>query len=421
MKKLLLGGILCISAFITKAQTWVYDTVNLNANITQDVFYSMNAGTVKAEDNKNWLFGLSTKAQTAGIFINHGAGVRAFAIHKDTSMWNSVALIDTAAALSLVNPDTSWTVGAMNTNKGAGVFDFGWGKYNLTTHKVYGDSLFIIGAGNNFYKVQVVEMSGTNDYTFKVGVLGQPIPALNFTFNKAPKFSSSNLIYVTTGGMTNPLKDTVREPNNNSWDLLFTNYFAWENNAPFYLSVGALSNSGVKVAQITGTPKDQVAATYNVSMLKGNINEIGYDWKTFSPPSYTIDTLNSYVVSAKDGMEYQIAFNYYGGKANGKIGFAKKPLGSPTAITELNSSLQSFGVYPNPTQNNVILSLDAKSAQAATITINDAIGKTIRTVNASLNQGLNAIELNTSDLSKGSYLITIAAQNIRVSKTILKN
>jgi hypothetical protein len=420
MKKCLLG----LSLFIglqSQAQNWVYDTISLGAGATNDVYYSMANGIVKTENNANWYFGLSTAPQTAGVFINHIAGVRVFNIHKDTSAFNAVGFADTMNATLMFNPDTSWTVGALNTNKGTNPFDFGWGKYaSGPTYNVYGDSVFIINAGSNFYKVVITEMTDTNDYKFKVGVLGLPFPASNFTFTKAPKFSSSNLIYITSGGQTNPLKDTAREPANATWDINFTNYMAWENNQPYYPVVGALHNSGVQAAKITGTAKNNVPNVYNSSLLKKPINTIGYNWKVLNGGVYDVDSMTSYVVKAKDGIEYQIAFNYYSGKSQGKIGFGHRVLGVPFSIVDASESITSYGLYPNPALANAILTINSKQTQNSNIIITDLTGKVVYSTEMSLNNGLNAITIPTESWMSGTYYLQAQGDNFTFVSKIVK-
>lgn len=420
MKQILLSASILLMALASKAQ-WVYDTVDLGPNLTQDVYYSMANGAVKAVDNKNWILGLSTKAMTAGIFVNHVAGVRAFNTHKDSSNWATITLADTAAAPALNNPDTSWTFGALNTNKGSNVFDFGWGNYDFASKNVFGDSIYIIAAGANYYKLHVIKMSGVNDYTIKVGGVGSPVPTVTYTFNKSPKYDSSNLIYVSAGMAG--LKDTTREPNNSTWDLVFANYNAYQptvNPPAYYLSAGALSNSGVEVAQITGFSKDAAAANYNQSMLKKEINEIGFDWKTFTGTTFVVDTNNSYVVKAHDGGLYQIAFTYYSGKATGKIAFATQPLNGALAVNDITSNAIAYGVYPNPTKSATLFTLESKTTQNAQLVITDINGKMISKNEIAIRSGLNAYNLPTENIANGTYLISVKSDNININTTLIK-
>jgi hypothetical protein len=57
----------------------------------------------------------------------------------------------------------------LNNKPGVSPFDFGWGKYDPVSHNIVGDSLFIVKANNNFYKLWVKELVSTAmTYTFRV-------------------------------------------------------------------------------------------------------------------------------------------------------------------------------------------------------------------------------------------------------------
>jgi hypothetical protein len=403
------------------AQVWVSDSVVLGQGTQKDVFYNMASGKVKEETNQNWIFALGTKMQTAGVFVNHNNGSIVYNIHKDSSQWNTVTYLDTVTAAKPINPDTSWTVGAMNVNKGANPFDFGWGKYNLTSHEVYGDSIFIVGQGTNFYKMMIVKMTGTNDYTVKIGTLSGPALNFNIPFNKAPKYNNSNLIYISAGMAG--LKDTNREPTT-AWDLNFCKYLAWQNNAPYYPSVGALSNDGVQTAKVVAVNIDNVT-TADANYTNTKINNIGFDWKYLvsqQPVVYDItdSATQSYVVKSKDGMQYQLAFTGYTGSGTGIIRFNKRALAVPAAISDINSNIIAIGLTPNPTTTNVLVTLEAKTTEAALVSILGLNGAVISTQKIQMNSGVNAISLPLQQLASGTYFVNIKTVTTNITKPIVR-
>ena len=74
----------------------------------------------------------------------------------------------------MYNADTSWEYGAFDLNQTGG-FDYGWGVYNVQTHHVIGDSIFIIKTINSnwkklwvkskisgVYEIQYANLDGSN-------------------------------------------------------------------------------------------------------------------------------------------------------------------------------------------------------------------------------------------------------------------
>jgi hypothetical protein len=85
-------------------------------------------------------------------------------------------------------------------------------------------------------------------------------------------------------------------------------------------------------------------------------------------------------------------------------------------ISNLNTSL-----YPNPAQNSANLSLDLNADSKITINIMNAVGQTVKSINAEGHIGSNTVSLDMSGLSEGLYLINVKAGNASVTqKLILK-
>ena len=119
--------------------------ISLNQGYENQSFYSMANGEIVNTQNNNWDIAFSTDAFSSTIRINDGKGVELYTYPLgDTSAWNT---FDNNSINILVNPmynsDTSWELGAFDVNTTNGM-DYGWGVYNLATHHIIGDSLFII-------------------------------------------------------------------------------------------------------------------------------------------------------------------------------------------------------------------------------------------------------------------------------------
>jgi hypothetical protein len=403
---------------ISSAQ-WIYDSVDMAPNITKDVFYNFENSTVHTQGNANWVIALGTSFSTAAIWANHTAGVRVFRTGKHVSDWNSISLADTALE-QLFNPDTNWDYGAMNA-KAVG-FNYGWGIYNTVNHNVYGDSIFIIAQGNNYYQLVVDSMLGlTNDYYTRVAPVGMSAFTGSNIFKKSPKFSNSNFIYVKAGAMG--LSDTTREPNNAQWDILFTKYIATipDGNGGFipYPVKGVLSNRGTKTARIANVNVESVLSNFTTYPLNTVLNNIGFDWKVLNGSTFDIVEDLSYLVESKNGSLWQLEFTSYSG-TTGIVGFNKRKLMGGLAINDVNNNATNFGVYPNPVNNNALLSLSSKSNLQAILTITDMQGKIISNKIISVQQGINGYNINMQSMQSGNYIVNISGKNLSASKIISK-
>ena len=89
--------------------------------------------------------------------------------------------------------------------------------------------------------------------------------------------------------------------------------------------------------------------------------------------------------------------------------------GNQLATVLSNESFEVFSkmeLYPNPTSNAFMLSLDAKKVEIYSMT-----GQLIKTENNSFANK----EINVSDLSKGIYIVKITnSNNLSISKKLIK-
>jgi hypothetical protein len=419
MKKVVGCMVLMVVVSIANAQIWVTDSIKLETNRINDVFFSAASGQVKKEGNKNWFIALSTQAQTAGVYINAANGVVLYNPHKAFSQWSSLALADTAVSTIQYNDYTNWANGALNRGRNSSnLFDYGWGKYNLSAHTVYGDSIFIIRQASNYYKLRIDSVYGNNNYRITIAGLSVPIPDLGYTFQKAPKYTDRNFIYVNA--TTSGLVDTNREPANNTWDIMFTEYQDLITGVP-YLIVGGLSNTKLKVEETTGTDPDVAYSDYtNYSYEDSTVNTIGYDWKVFNGTSYDYDTTQTYLIkSVTNDSIYQYRFKGYR-KSDGYIAFEKRTVGTliPTAID--NILVSGLSAYPNPTTNTLFITTDIKNSTQANLQIVDVTGKVWFTNKLIYKQGLNLSEVNVSSLPQGNYYVIITTNAGKASTAFIK-
>jgi Secretion system C-terminal sorting domain/Anaphase-promoting complex subunit 4 WD40 domain len=77
-------------------------------------------------------------------------------------------------------------------------------------------------------------------------------------------------------------------------------------------------------------------------------------------------------------------------------------------------------IYPNPTDGHVILKMDIKNPEQASIEITDPQGKKIMEIEHFLNIGINEIPLDVSFLSPGAYFIRLKTDSFFTTYKLIK-
>jgi Secretion system C-terminal sorting domain len=431
MKKCTMIFMFACLANITQAQTWVKDTLEMGANQTNDVYYSLRNGVVKTESNSNWVMALSNQGGTkAGVFTNTRAGINCYNPHKSIADWATITLADTIGGQQY-NQDSCWYIGSFNQNMDGSAYDYGWGTYAAgnPNHNVIGDSIYIVKQGMNFLKVRIDSLGGyTRNWTITIGAIGAPIPIPDqtITFSPGTKHAGRNFIYLAVLSAPSPnyfsIVDTLREPAIATWDFVGTKYkkllFIPQ---PFPQNyTGILSNGNVKIQKVIGVKLD--LAINDTTLASKKINTIGADWKTFNQPAskYEInDSTLSYFVKSNSGL-WQIAFDSTSYTVQTTRQIFKKREIFPLAINEINNFATSFGVYPNPAVTEITFTAESKQNVEAVLSITDMTGKIVFAKNIVVQQGLNAWSMPIQFLQNGHYLISIKGTQFIASAQVVK-
>jgi Secretion system C-terminal sorting domain len=404
------------------AQVWQLDSVNLAPTIKRDVWYSMDNGQVKSDTANNWTLAVTEMSMTGGVWLNNIDGYRCINVHKSASQFANVTAADSLTGTEQVNPDYSWERGAMNVNRAAAdTFDFGWGKYNLGSNNVYGDSVYLIGKGANWYKVIIDSLIGsTYTYYMRVAAVAPfASPAASLNFPKGTTFANKNLQFIQAG-MTG-LSSVDREPANTTWDILFTKYLGLVNSQggpAIYPVTGALSNYKTEVARVQAVHLDTAFAQANSYPRRKELSVIGSDWKIFNGAGYDYPDSLSYMVKAKSGDIWQLKFTGYS-SSTGFIKFKKRKVFA-TANNNIEAAEMNMQVYPNPAQNEALVSVEAKQSTKAILVVTSTTGQLIASRNIELTQGINAFNLNLSNIATGNYNISVKGAGINLTKMLIK-
>lgn len=405
MKHLLLLTALLGLTSLCKAQTSA--TVSISPGYADHVWYSLQEGEVTRAPKSAWDLAFEISGFTASILVNHVNGNSLWVYpNGDTADWATLDTTGFDGWKQVYNSDTSWAWGAFNVNKSlSNSMDLGWGEYNMITHQVVGDSLFVIRNGNSYKKLWIMALSG-GTYRFRIANL-DGTNQIERTLAKQA-FAGRNFGYYS---ITDDLNKNL-EPNQQEWDLLFTQYAA---NIPLfgaYPSTGVLQNAGVHAVKVhpvddPTTFDDHVSETFSSA-----INTIGYQWKSydFASASWMIADSTVYFVRAKNGALWKIVFTGFGGSSTGDYIFDKTlieeaPDTLPSGISESLMSGLSFNVFPNPTSGG-LLQVIYSSNTPAVLQLYNLQGALIRNLMLEAN-ALGNTNLDLSDLSAGMYIMNL--------------
>ena len=419
--------------FSAQAQTWQTDSITMGQGYAQDVYYSLQNGTVKTESNTNWhmAFQMTPQGQygNAAVWANHVQGkVEVYSLHLQASThFASLSSGDTVGkthpSLALRNDKQSWNKGAFNQlNKSGSPFDYGWGFYDLNTHNLNGDSLFLIKINGAAYKVWIQEYIST------------PLAAINWkmrvarfdgagdttvTINRNPAFTNRLFAYYDV--VNSEIRD--REPGRYDWDLLFTRYTDSASMGSIFIAhspvAGVFSNFGVSVAEVHDVNPD--TANYQHYTFGTELNAIGYDWKHHIPQGniWVIDSTLFFVKTKNTNEYYKLQFLGVDGSATGKVVFRKKLIGPTQIATMPRAAVAAFALAPNPAADAVQLMVDARQASSARVLITDISGRVVHQGAVQLQPGMNAFGFRTAQLPAGTYMVSLTDGNWKLSNKLV--
>lgn len=414
MKKIILQLLIVFVAINgTNAQV-VIDTVSIGASYANQKWYSLQNDEQGSAPKNNWDISFDVSGYGTSIHINSVIGTLLWKYPTaDTSGWSTLDTTGLSTWPKLYNSDTSWAIGAFD--KGmvtTNPFDLGWGIYNSITHIVTGDSLYVIKLASGVYKKLWIQNLSGGVYSFKYADLSGT-GLQNATLTKST-YTGKNFGYYSI--QTNTALD--REPLSANWDLMFTQFTAFIPSA--YTVSGILHNNGVTTAHIEPIANPNTFTNWSGQPFNTSINEIGYDWKTFSGV-WTIDDSLVYFVKTNAGDVWKIIPTGFGGSSNGNYIFSKEKLSSVGIKDETGNTNAILSIYPNPSSGgNATIIYDFENASSSAIlNVYDLSGKTIFSEKLNSSSGLHAYNLNTSAFNSGMYFVTIEFEGNRIQQKLI--
>jgi len=381
--------------FLLFATTSVFSQTPVNVatggNYANDVYYSFSNDILKTAPRSSWDIAFKTNQMSVSVLANNGNQVVVYTWPKGTI--NSWETLDTTgmAWKPMYNSITDWEYGAFNANTVPGnAFDYGWGTYNMTTHNITGDSIFIIKIANGSFKKFVIKQKNAiqNLWSFRYANLdGKNDTTITLD---GDNYKGKTFIHYSIES-----NKVVEQEPSERWQLVFTRYFDY--NIPYYVT-GVLANSGVKIQQVDGVSQSSFE-NYKTSDFNKKLSEIGSDWKKFTGTGYSVTPDVVYFVQDTAGVDksiWKLYFTGFSGSATGTYSFVKKNLG----VTGINSiSERNLTVYPNPASNelNVIHDFNGDTE----IIVYNISGQPVFKTQNIESSGLNKNTLNINALPAG--------------------
>jgi hypothetical protein len=400
MKKSLLFISMAMMAMLAGAQ--VETEIVTGAGYPDEVFYSLEDGVVATESRATWDLGFTTSNFSVSILANTASGVEVYTYPLgDTADW---ANLDTTGMtwVPMYNSLETRDEGAFSANA-TGHPDYGWGIYNMTTHNITGDSLFVIKTVAGEYKKLSIVQRGAiaNTWSFKVAGLdgsNDSTVVLN-----SGEYSGKSFVYYSLDNM----EILDREPATETWDLLFTRY--WDYTIPFMVSGVVTNEAHVMAQKVQQEGMDrETFVEFEDSAFTSMLTEIGSDWKSFNMGtfSYDVDTTVVYFLKKygeTDSSYYKLyftAFEY----TEGTYVFVQEELTPVSSRAPLPSVLMQ--VYPNPATD--VLNLVYDHTGEMEVNIFDATGRVVLS-SSHRGSGFNRLTLNISSLDRGIFFVKVKA------------
>lgn len=392
MKKNILS-LAVFASFSTLAQT--SETVTLGNGYADQAWYALETGNATHASLNEFQLAFQTGNMGTGIRFNSAVGTL-YKATEDTTQFLTLNTQNLSTLESFIDSDTSWSEGALNADND-GMFDLGWGDYDMTTHYIHGDQVYIVEMNNgDIYKLLI---SSLINGIYKVRIANADNSLDTYVEIDKNAYAQKSLVYLDLA--TQSVLD--REPAADAWDFIFTKY---TDNTINYGVTGVLQNTNVEIAQYDGI--DPVSHVEDgTTAFSTHINTIGYDWKSFNGSGYDIVDDRAYYVKDVLGNYWKVIFTGTSGSSTGEFSFTKEKIGTANIM---ENSLDVFKLFPNPATDVLNVVVDTK--EDLTLEVYNMAGSKLN--KQDVLTGFTHKIINVSSLESGVYTLKLTTESGKI-------
>lgn len=397
-------------------------------NYTLQSYYTLQTGESIQIPHDSWDLAFTAMGlEDAGIHVNESSelsigeeasSVLVYATHSTD--FDAIQAFDEANFTHVLNSEENWHSGATNVIADkSNPLDYGWGVYNPTTRQVEGHHVYVIKLRDNSYKkFKILSLSETT-YTMRYA-------NLDGSYEKTIAIDKTDF---TDTGLAFFSFETDELFEVGKYDLSISRYSTLAVNPMDntdtleYTVTGILSSTNTKVAEIRDVSTADVDL-YTPSMFSEELHVIGHDWKTWGGllDGWLITEHLSYIVQTSSGDFYKIVLHDFEGSTTGVATFEQTLLEPITSVENDDLYRESVHVFPNPADEQIMISYELKeSSKKINISITNMLGQVIWQANTFSKLGLNARQIDVSQLTAGHHFLKIQTADKIITKPIQIN
>lgn len=103
-----------------------------------------------------------------------------------------------------------------------------------------------------------------------------------------------------------------------------------------------------------------------------------------------------------------------------EIVYVEVPVSTIIGVQEQTANINNVNLFPNPTAENVVMTVSLEKAAAYNVTVSNLVGQTLIGFQQQMNSGANRVDLNTAALASGIYFVTVGSGDAKVTTKLVK-
>ena len=256
------------------AQDVVYDQLSMGQGYENMLFYSLDNGLVGEAPMAGWDLSFDIRPMGSTVNINCGMGHTLYPFGA-IEEWDNASVEGWEPTEPYRNDHTSWSQGAFNQgNDPSDSFDLGWGIYDMVTHTVNTDRMYVLALPSGEYKKIAILSLVSGVYTFKYANMDGSEETQS-TIDKS-NYPGKLCVYYNLQN-----HETLDYEPAGAWDFIAMRYLDNIGDGVYYGVTGVLVNSGVSTQQKDGLFDPFSDGSYDSELLSDSTNAIGHDWKAY--------------------------------------------------------------------------------------------------------------------------------------------